>query len=632
MSATLQLPYTRVSTFPTGSIAGRSTAGTGFLEALTPGAGLTLAAGVLSAAVASVAGRTGAVTLTKSDVGLAAVENTALSTWPGSANITTLGTIGTGVWNGTSVTSPFLNVTGDWPINSHKITSAADPTQAQDLATKNYVDTAIQGLDVKTSCVAATTANIALTGTQTIDGIAVTAGQRVLVKNQSTGSQNGIYVVASGAWSRSTDAVQGELLSGAYTFVETGTVNGATGWTLTTADPLTIGTTALTFTQFAGAGTYTAGAGLTLTGTQFSVGTGQITNTMLAGSVAASKLVGTDIATVGTITSGIWHGTALGLLYGGTNADLSATGGASKFLKQASAGAAITVVQVADADLSVTNVTTNNVSITAHGFAPIAPNDATKYLDGTGVYSIPAGGGSTPGNPTASVGLAAVNGSASTYLRSDGAPALSVAIAPTWTGQHIFAQTIGTTTQPVKVLGKASQSVENWRSTLGTSQTGNHLSCYNSDDSTLTLALSSAGKITTYNAVATAGIGLPPIVATGRAVGVSAQQTSLCTFTPTADSSFLVWANVNLTTLGSANFQVDVTFTDETNTARTQILQFIKDNAASTSFSIVTNAVSYNGTAVSIRVKANTAVTIKTNAGTYTSCVYNIEGFILQIN
>lgn len=77
-----------------------------------------------------------------------------------------------------------------------------------------------------------------------------------------------------------------------------------------------------------------------------------ITNAMLAGSIAASKLVGTDIATVGTVTAGTWNGTKIGLAYGGTNADLSATGGASQVLKQVSSGAAITVGQLASTDLS----------------------------------------------------------------------------------------------------------------------------------------------------------------------------------------------------------------------------------------------------------------------------------------
>src|SRR5574343_963665 len=96
--------------------------------------------------------------------------------------------------------------TGSVAMNAQKITGLADPTSAQDAATKAYVDSACAGIVVMVSCRAATTANITLSGTQTIDGVSVIAGDRVLVKNQSTASANGIYVVAAGAWSRSSDA------------------------------------------------------------------------------------------------------------------------------------------------------------------------------------------------------------------------------------------------------------------------------------------------------------------------------------------------------------------------------------------------------------------------------------------
>lgn len=152
-------------------------------------------------------------------------------------------------------------------LNNQKITNLLDPTAAQDSATKSYVDAARAGLDLKDSVRAATTANITLSGTQTIDGVAVIAGDRVLVKNQTTGSQNGIYVVAAGAWARSTDAdANAEVTAGMATFVSEGTANGNTQWVLTTDDPITVGTTALTFTQAAGGTSYTAGTGITLTG------------------------------------------------------------------------------------------------------------------------------------------------------------------------------------------------------------------------------------------------------------------------------------------------------------------------------------------------------------------------------
>jgi hypothetical protein len=106
-------------------------------------------------------------------------------------------------------------------------------------------------LDAKSSVRVATTANITLSGTQTIDGISVIAGNRVLVKNQSTASENGIYVCAAGAWSRSVDAdINEEVTSGMYMFVEEGTANQDTGWILSTDDPIIVDTTNLTFEKF----------------------------------------------------------------------------------------------------------------------------------------------------------------------------------------------------------------------------------------------------------------------------------------------------------------------------------------------------------------------------------------------
>jgi hypothetical protein len=150
-------------------------------------------------------------------------------------------------------------------------TVANAPSGATDIANKLYVDTVAQGLDAKASCVAATTADITLSGAQTIDGVSVVAGNRVLVKNQSLSQNNGIYLCASGSWTRTTDANTWDALTSAFTFIEQGTTNADCGFVCTANAGGTLGTTALPWSQFSGAGTFTAGTGLTLTGSVFSL-------------------------------------------------------------------------------------------------------------------------------------------------------------------------------------------------------------------------------------------------------------------------------------------------------------------------------------------------------------------------
>ncbi|MNZ35176.1 hypothetical protein D3C78_525670 [compost metagenome] len=116
------------------------------------------------------------------------------------------------------------------------------------LATREWVTSELAKQDFKHSVVAATTANITLSGLQTIDGVALTAGSRVLVKNQTTGKDNGLYVVASAAWTRSADAdISAEVTPGMLVLVERGTVNGDSAWQLVTDGPITLGTTALAY-------------------------------------------------------------------------------------------------------------------------------------------------------------------------------------------------------------------------------------------------------------------------------------------------------------------------------------------------------------------------------------------------
>jgi hypothetical protein len=183
-------------------------------------------------------------------------------------------------------------------MGSQKITNLADPTVATDAATKNYVDNVAQGLSTKQSVRALAASNITLSGTQTIDGVALSAGDTVLCIAQTTGSQNGSYTVAAGAWTRTPDFDDvNDQTRSPYWFVGEGTAYAASGWVMTTW-PYTIGSTALAFTQFTGAGEIIAGNGLTKSGNTLSINTAVTVDvstiqTLTNKSIAATQLTGT---------------------------------------------------------------------------------------------------------------------------------------------------------------------------------------------------------------------------------------------------------------------------------------------------------------------------------------------------
>jgi hypothetical protein len=176
------------------------------------------------------------------------------------------------------------------------LTLSGAPSSDLHAATKAYVDSVAEGLHVHASAVAATTANVALSTAlengDVLDGITLATGNRILVKNQTTQSENGIYVVqASGQPTRATDFdTATEVDSGDFIFVSGGTVNANTGW-VQTSQPATIGTDPITFSQFSGAGTYSAGTGLTLTGSTFSINTGTTVDLSTAQSLSNKTIV-----------------------------------------------------------------------------------------------------------------------------------------------------------------------------------------------------------------------------------------------------------------------------------------------------------------------------------------------------
>jgi len=147
-------------------------------------------------------------------------------------------------------------------------TTPANPT---DLVNKNYVDMFVQGYAIKAECQVASTGNLTLSGLQTIDGYTTLVGDRVLVKNQTTQAQNGIYVAASGAWARSSDANTWNSLISAFTFIQNGSTQANSGWVCTISTGGTLGTTPVTWSQLASAASYFAGTGLTLSSYTFSI-------------------------------------------------------------------------------------------------------------------------------------------------------------------------------------------------------------------------------------------------------------------------------------------------------------------------------------------------------------------------
>ena len=235
-------------------------------------------------------------------------------------------------------------------VNSSRITNVTDPSGAQDAATKAYVDATANGLDVKDSAKLATTAalsactynngNGTLTadanGALSVDGVAVAVNDRILVKNQASAVQNGLYkVTATGSGgaafvlTRTPDAdAASEITGGAFVFVESGTANADNGYVFTHDGTPTLGSTNITVSQFSGAGQISAGNALTKSGNTLDVAVDDSTLEITGDAVQIKTTYPgqTSITTLGTIATGTWNGTAIGNIYGGTGQTTYTTG------------------------------------------------------------------------------------------------------------------------------------------------------------------------------------------------------------------------------------------------------------------------------------------------------------------
>jgi hypothetical protein len=336
-------------------------------------------------------------------------------------NLTTTGVLSV---TGTGVSS----IAGNLDMTSNTIINLATPTNSTDAATKQYVDDVAQGLHTHDSCNAATQTTLAsisggtvtynngtsgvgatLTTTgsyTTIDGVTLSNGMRILVKNEANAAHNGIYDrTSTTVLTRSTDFdTSAEMAGGDFTFVTAGTLYDNTGWVMT--DPVTtVGTTAVNWVQFSGAGTYTAGTGLTLTGSQFSVNASQSQITSV-GTLTGLNSSGTITAPAFTANTGVFTGNGSGL---SAIAGANVTGTVSSATSATTAGTVTTAAQP-----NITSVSTSFSGLTFVANAQITMSGAGSQISGVNLVSA----NSFSGNGSSISALNATNISSGTLAQA----------------------------------------------------------------------------------------------------------------------------------------------------------------------------------------------------------------------
>lgn len=327
---------------------------------------------------------TPAITLTTSITGLLKGNGTAIS----AATAGTDYLVPTG--NGSSLTGiTNSQVSGSAPTASPTFTGTVTvPTTVNptDAAQKQYVDSVAQGLDSKPSVVVVSTVNQAsISGLLTIDGVTLTTGQRVLLSGQTTTTQNGLWVAASGAWTRPTDFASASVQSGTYVFVEGGTANANSGWIMVGTSAVTVDTSTQAWTQFTGAGEVLAGTGLSKSANTISLttpvaaangGAGAVSGIMKAngsGTVSAAA-AGTDYAAA-TSGSSVLKGNGSGGFASAKYTTSIGDGSTLSYTVTHSLGTRDVIVQIYDATTYVQyecDVTRTSTSVVTLAFA-VAP-------------------------------------------------------------------------------------------------------------------------------------------------------------------------------------------------------------------------------------------------------------------